>query len=37
MATRWIESNYGLGSWISKEQRRLTDAIKRAETLEDTQ
>ena len=31
-----FKSNYGLGSWISKEQRRLTDAIKRAETEENT-
>lgn len=26
-----FKRNYGLGSWISKEQRRLTDAIQRAE------
>lgn len=26
-----FKSNYGLGSWIGKEQRRLNDAIERAE------
>ena len=29
-----FKSNYGLGSWMSKEQRRLTDAIERAENEE---
>jgi DNA-binding ferritin-like protein (Dps family) len=29
-----FKNNYGLGSWLSKEQRRLTDAIERAENEE---
>lgn len=29
-----FKSNYGLGSWMSKEQRRLNDAIERAESEE---
>ena len=29
-----FKSNYGLGSWLNKEQRRLTDAIERAEKEE---
>jgi DNA-binding ferritin-like protein (Dps family) len=31
-----FKSNYGLGSWLGKEQRRLTDAIERAESEEET-
>jgi DNA-binding ferritin-like protein (Dps family) len=29
-----FKSNYGLGSWLGKEQRRLTEAIERAENEE---
>ena len=32
-----FKSNYGLGSWLGKEQRRLTEAIERAEHDEETQ
>jgi DNA-binding ferritin-like protein (Dps family) len=31
-----FKSNYGLGSWLSKEQRRLTEAIERAENEQET-
>jgi hypothetical protein len=27
-----FKSNYGLGKWLSTEQRRLADAIAKAET-----
>ena len=30
-----FKSNYGLGSWLGKEQRRLTEAIERAENDEE--
>lgn len=30
-----FKSNYGLGSWTSKERRRLNDAIERAESEEE--
>ena len=32
-----FKSNYGLGSWLGKEQRRLTEAIERAENDEEAQ
>ena len=32
-----FKSNYGLGSWLGKEQRRLTEAIERAENVEEAQ
>ena len=32
-----FKSNYGLGSWLAKEQRRLTEAIERAENDEEAQ
>lgn len=30
-----FKSNYGVGSWMSKEQRRLNDALQRAESEEE--
>lgn len=30
-----FKSNYGLASWVDKEQRRLEDAIRRAENEEE--
>ena len=32
-----FKSNYGLGSWLGKEQRRLAQAIERAENEEEAQ
>jgi DNA-binding ferritin-like protein (Dps family) len=32
-----FKSNYGLGSWLGKEQRRLNEAIERAENDEEAQ
>ena len=32
-----FKSNYGLGSWVGKEQRRLNDAIERAQSEEKSQ
>ena len=32
-----FKSNYGLGSWLGKEQRRLNEAIERAEKDEEAQ
>lgn len=31
-----FKSNYGLAAWVSKEQRRLADAIERAESEEES-